>query len=289
MGTQQPKVTEAPEPAEAAEPDDEAKSTDDGAGPDDAQGDAKAKDDAKDDAKAKDGLAPGAEQKAGQPEPSRDRWAAFSPAPEPVPGRLRRIAAAVGRKLGHEWTLAILASLALAVLMTWPALQYPEYRIPQDTNDPTLQAWQMAWSGHILLTDPGQLWHANTFYPLPWSFAFSDTLLGYAPAGMIGDGPTAAVLRYNILFVLAHALATLGAYALVRQLGASRIGAAVAGVSYAYAPWLLAQAGHLHVLSNGGIPLALAMLARGHGWSLRHGYRPERRHAGWALAGWLVA
>ena len=61
------------------------------------------------------------------------------------------------------------------------------------------------------------------------------------------------------------------------------------GAATRYAPWLLAQAGHLHVLSNGGIPLALAMLARGHGWSLRHGYRPERRHDGWVVAGWLVA
>ena len=31
------------------------------------------------------------------------------------------------------------------------------------------------------------------------------------------------------------------------------------------------------------------MLARGHGWSLRHGYRPDRRRPWWAFAGWLVA
>ncbi|WP_405115168.1 hypothetical protein OG559_11940 [Micromonospora sp. NBC_01405] len=218
-----------------------------------------------------------------------DRWEAFAPAPERVPGRVGRVLRAVGRFLVHEWTLAVLASLALAVALTWPTLRYPLYTLPQDYWDPSLQAWQMAWSGHILLTDPAQLWQSNTFFPDSWSFAFSDTLLGYAPAGMIGTGPEAALLRYNIMFVLAHALATLGAYTLARQLGAGRAGAAVAGVSYTYAPWLLAQAGHLHIVSNGGIPLALAMLARGHGWSLRHGYRPERRHAGWAYAGWLVA
>lgn len=218
-----------------------------------------------------------------------DRWASFAPAPEPPPGRVRRALSAVGRVLRHEWSLAALGALALAVVMTWPTLRYPLYTIPQDIWDPTLQAWQMAWSGHILLTDPRQLWHANAFYPERWSFAFSDTLLGYAPAGMIGSGPTAAVLRYNIIFVLARALAFFGAYVLARQLGASRTGAAVAGGSYAYAPWLLSQAGHLHILSNGGIPLALAMLARGHGWSLRHGYRPERRKPAWAFAGWLVA
>ncbi|MFD0741255.1 hypothetical protein ACFQ1L_04320 [Phytohabitans flavus] len=177
----------------------------------------------------------------------------------------------------------------LAVLMTWPTLRYPLHTLPQDFHDPALQAWQMAWSGHILLSDPSQLWNSNTFFPERLSFAFSDTLLGYAPAGMIGDGPQAAILRYNIIFVLAHALATFGAYALVRQLGAGRTGAIVAGVAYTYAPWMLAQAGHLHIVSNGGIPLALAMLARGHGYSFTHGYRDQRRHAGWALAGWLVA
>ncbi|NES29745.1 hypothetical protein GCE86_25430 [Micromonospora terminaliae] len=218
-----------------------------------------------------------------------DPWTAFGPAPDPVLTRPRRAVRAVGRFLVHEWTLAAVASLVLAVLMTWPTLRYPRYTLPQDYWDPSLQAWQMAWSGHILLTDPAQLWTSNTFFPEPWSFAFSDTLLGYAPAGMIGAGPGDALLRYNIMFVLAHALATFGAYALARQLGAGRIGGAVAGAGYAYAPWLLAQAGHLHIISNGGIPLALAMLARGHGWSLRHGYRPRRRHAGWAFAGWLVA
>ncbi|MDM4721727.1 hypothetical protein QTQ03_19815 [Micromonospora sp. WMMA1363] len=218
-----------------------------------------------------------------------DPFASFAPAPEPVPTRAGRVARAAGRVLAHEWALAIVGSLALAVLMTWPTLRYPRYTLPQDYWDPSLQAWQMAWSGHALLTNPAVLWQSNAFFPERWSFAFSDTLLGYAPAGMIGTGPEVAVLRYNIMFVLAHALATFGAYVLARQLGAGKIGAAVAGVSYTYAPWLLAQAGHLHVVSNGGIPLALAMLARGHGWSLRHGYRPERRQANWAFLGWLVA
>ncbi|MEH1164930.1 pentapeptide MXKDX repeat protein [Micromonospora sp. CPCC 205539] len=274
----------------------------DGAAKDGAAKDGAAKDGATKDGATKDGAAKdgATEVKAAKGETADDadgagkpvgteRWEAFASAPEPAPTRRSRAARAVGRFLVHEWTLATLGALALAVLMTWPTLRYPLYTLPQDYWDPSLQAWQMAWSGHILLADPAHLWQSNTFFPELWSFAFSDTLLGYAPAGMLGSGPEDAVLRYNIMFVLAHALATLGAYALARQLGAGRIGAAVAGVGYTYAPWLLAQAGHLHVLSNGGIPLALAMLARGHGWSLRHGYRPERRHDGWVYSGWLVA
>jgi hypothetical protein len=197
--------------------------------------------------------------------------------------------AAAGRVAGHEWTIAALGSLALAVVMTWPALRYPGYTLPKDLGDPILVSWMLAWPGHILLTDPAQLWHGNAFYPERWSYAFTDSLLGYAPAGMLGNGPADALLRYNVIFVLVHALAFLGAYALVRQLGAGRIGAVAAGLAFAYAPWRLAQAEHLHVLSTGGIVMALAMLARGHGWSLRRGFRRRRVRPGWIVAGWLVA
>lgn len=229
------------------------------------------------------------EQSEPEEEPEDDRWAAFAPPPQKQPGRIRRAAAAAGRGLAHEWTLATAGALALAVLMTWPAIRYPAYTLPQDLGDPTLVSWMLAWPGHILLTDPSQLWHGNAFFPDRWSYAFTDSLLGYAPAGMLGDGPAAAVVRYNIMYVLVHALAFLGAYALVRQLGVDRISALVAGLAFAYAPWRLAQAGHLHVLSTGGIALALAMLARGNGWSLRYGFRQRKVRPAWIIGGWLVA
>ncbi|WP_433112877.1 hypothetical protein [Micromonospora sp. CA-246542] len=188
-----------------------------------------------------------------------------------------------------EWTVAVAASLLLAVVLTWPTLRHPATTIPGDLGDPLLQAWQVAWSGHALLTSPTDLWNSNTFYPETYTYAYSDTLLGYAPMGMLGSGFTAAVIHYNLLYVLLHALASFGAYALVRQLGSNRWGGAVAAVAWAYAPWRLAHSGHLNILSSGAIALSLAMLARGHGWSLRHGYRPELRKPGWAVAGWLVA
>ncbi|MFC4041872.1 hypothetical protein ACFO1B_25855 [Dactylosporangium siamense] len=224
---------------------------------------------------------------------AEDPFGSFAPVPEAVPSRARRVVArvgnAVGGFLGHEWTMAAVGSVLLAAVMTWPTLQHPATTIPEDTADPTLQAWQMSWGGHILTTNPAQLWNANAFFPDKYSYAFSDTLLGYAPAGMIGSGPMAALVRYNIIYVLIFALAFFGAYVLARQLGARPTGAVVAGAAFAYAPWRLGQAGHLHVLSIGGIALALAMLARGHGFSLRDGYQPDRRRWGWVLAGWLVA
>ncbi|GGK93491.1 hypothetical protein [Mangrovihabitans endophyticus] len=218
-----------------------------------------------------------------------DPWTAFATIADRAPGRARRVLGRVHRALVHEWALAAYASLVLAVLMTWPTLRYPLHTLPQDIYDPARQAWQIAWIGHILPSDPVRLWQANAYFPTPHSLAWGDSLLGYAPAGMLGTGPVAAVLRYNILFVLAHALLVFGAYALVRQLGVGRTGSGAAAVAFAFAPWRLAQAGHLDIVSAGAIPLALAMLARGHGWSMRRGFRPRRRQAGWAAAGWLVA
>ncbi|MQA27914.1 MAG: hypothetical protein GEU94_21215, partial [Micromonosporaceae bacterium] len=222
------------------------------------------------------------------------RWEAFAARKtdaerEAPASRPHRVLAATRRLVTHEWTVVSVLALAIAAAMTWPTLRDPTRTVPQDVYDPLLQAWQVAWAGHVLLTDPVNLWNANSFYPQSDSYAFSDTLLGYAPFGVLGSGPEAALLRYNLLYVLLHALAFVGAYALARQLGARWPGAAVAGAAFAYAPWRLSQAGHMHVLSTGGIVLALAMLARGHGYSLRHGYRPERVKPGWALGGWLVA
>lgn len=218
-----------------------------------------------------------------------DPWSHFGPKPDRARSRGERVALASWRFLTHEWTVVSVIALVIAVIMTWPAAYHPSTTIPADIWDPTLQAWQVAWAGHAVLTDPLHVFNSNSFYPDAYSYAFSDTLFGYFPFGLIGSGPSAALVRYNILFILLHGLAFVGAYALARQLGTGRTAAAVAGAALAYAPWRWAQAGHMHVLSVGGIALSLAMLARGHGFSFTRGYRPEKTRPGWAVAGWCVA
>jgi hypothetical protein len=207
-----------------------------------------------------------------------------APPDQRSPGRRIRFAA-----LRREPVLASLGALALAVLMTWPTMRHPASTVPQDIWDPTAFAWILAWPGHALLTQPGALWQANTFFPEADTFAFSDSLLGYLPLSLIGSGPDAALIRYNVMFVLIHALAFGGAYALARQLGARWPGAVVAGAAFAYAPWRLAHGGHPNVISVGGMALAFAALAYGHGYSFRGGYQRDRVRPGWAAAGWAVA
>ena len=198
------------------------------------------------------------------------------------------------RVLGHEWTIAVLVALAVSLVLNRGALADPAHTLPQDIWDPSLVSYLIAWDGHALLHDPTNLWQLNAFYPSPYGLAYTDSLLGYAPFAFVGTGPELAVLRYNVLFILAEALVMVGAYALTRQLGVGRLGAAVAAVAVAVAPWRLAQAGHLQILSTGGMTLALAMLARGHGVRWRRdaeGNDANEKHwrPGWILAGWLTA
>ncbi|HST82919.1 MAG TPA: hypothetical protein VLL08_14395 [Kineosporiaceae bacterium] len=212
-----------------------------------------------------------------------------TPRPSPADGLLRRSTRA------REVALVGVGSLGLAAAMTWPVLRSPTRTVSQDLVDPLYFVWQIAWTGHALGADPASMYTTNAFLHAPGNLAYTDTMLGYAPFAAIVNavvpGTAGALLTYNLLFVLAAALAFAGAYLLARVLGARPSGALVAAGAYAYAPWHLAHARHLNVLSSGGIVLALALLAYGHGWSLRADRAgvTARRRPGWIVAGWLVA
>ncbi|MFI6070600.1 hypothetical protein ACIA5C_03295 [Actinoplanes sp. NPDC051343] len=215
------------------------------------------------------------------------------------------VATPARRRRPPEGLVATVGSVVGAIVMVWLIPPYardlfsggtkpatianPVHTIIGDGGDSTAQAWLMAWDGHSLLHGLQGLWATNAFYPDRYALALNDSLFGYVPAGLIGNGVTAAILRYNIVFVLAFALVIFGGYALLRQLGANPVASALAGAALAFAPWRYGHVGHLNILSTGGITLAFAMLARGHGWSLTHGFRRDRVRPGWAVAGWLVA
>jgi len=97
--------------------------------------------------------------------------------------------------------------------MTWPLALHMRTRTGNDVTDPLFQSWQVAWIGHALLHQPIHLFQANIFWPLSNSLAFSDALVGYAPAGLMAQqSPEAALVVYNLLFLFAYSLAFVGAY-----------------------------------------------------------------------------
>ncbi len=181
----------------------------------------------------------------------------------------------------RELVLAGTAACLVAVVMNWPLILELGKTVPKDLGDPLPQSWQVAWGGHALVHQPLEFFQSNQFWPLDDTLAFSDALIGYAPAGLIGSGPEAAVVRYDLLFLFAYALCFLGAYLLARELGLGPAGAAVAGAAFAYAPFRLEQDGHMHVISSGGIALVLAVGLRG--YRLR---RPGSVLAAFAIAAW---
>jgi hypothetical protein len=204
------------------------------------------------------------------------------PYPDPRGGAARW---APSPRLGRaELLWVILAGIALAVLTSWPLVLHMPSRIAPDLGDPVRTAWQIAWVGHAMLHDPTHLFDSNAFYPHPLSLAFSDSLLGYGPAAFFGHGTVAALVRYNLLFLWAWSLCFVGAYLLGRELGLNKLAAGAVGIAFAYAPYRVTEAGHLHVISSGGIPLALFLLLRG--------YRRSSRGlvlAGWLLSAWQVS
>lgn len=178
-----------------------------------------------------------------------------------------------------------LAGFLLSVTMTWPLLPNATRAIPLDLIDPLLQVWLVAWGGHALLHQPLAYFDANSYWPHAESLALSgDALIGYSPVAVLGEGTTAALVRYNLLFLFAYALAFAGSYALAREFGIKRGGAVVAGAAFAYAPWRLAHSGQLHVLSSGGIPLALFLLLHGY-WRAK----PLVVVGGWLVATWQLS
>jgi hypothetical protein len=184
----------------------------------------------------------------------------------------------------REVALAGAGSLLLSVVMTWPLLLHLGTTIPRDIGDPLAEVWQVAWGGHALLHQPLHFFDANRFWPIKDSLAFGDALIGYAPAGVFSSGVKESIVRYDLLFIFAYALAFFGGYLLAREMGIGRAGAAVAGAAFAYAPFRLEQDGHMQVISSGGIPLALAFAVRG----LRLG-RPWWLFAAWVVAFWQIS
>jgi hypothetical protein len=187
-------------------------------------------------------------------------------------------------RLGRrEIVLVVLGGCLLALAMHWPLPLHLSRDVPKDLGDPLAEAWQLAWDGHALLHQPLHFFQSNQFYPAADTRAYVDGLIGYAPAGLIGNGPVAAVARHNLLFFFAYALAFVGGYLLARELGASRVGAAVAGAAFAYAPYRLEHDAELNILSSGGIPLSLFLGLRGY-----RQRRPWLVFGAWLVAAWQV-
>ena len=166
--------------------------------------------------------------------------------------------------------LAFLAYLLLTIVATWPLTRGLSHDVPWDLGDPLLVMWILAWDCEQILRILGGdasritgFFDANIFHPVPLALAYSEHLIAQAlqilPVYVVTGNP---ILSYNILFLSTWVLSGFGMYLFVRELTGSAIGAFVAGLMFAFAPYRVPQSGHLHVLSSQWMPFVLFGLRR---------------------------
>jgi F5/8 type C domain/6-pyruvoyl-tetrahydropterin synthase related domain len=149
----------------------------------------------------------------------------------------------------------------VTLIMTYPLVFHLGTSL-RDLGDPLLNSWILSWNVHkITHLDLKHYFDTNIFYPQKRTLAYSEHLfpqsLAALPVWLISKNP---VLAHNLVFLLAFLTAGLGMYALARYLVKNDFAAVVAGLIYAFSPFMFAHLSQLQVATAGGIPLALLFL-----------------------------
>jgi hypothetical protein len=163
---------------------------------------------------------------------------------------------------GGEIGWSVFGHALLALIMSWPLVLDLAGSGVTDRPDGRLNAWILAWDAHALLHDPGRLFQAPIFHPLPDTLAFSENLLVpailAAPATLL-SGP---VLGYNLVLLLSVVVSGLGVQFLVRRASGDRLAAFVAGAFFAVGSHRWIRMAHLHAEVTLFLPLAVLALDR---------------------------
>lgn len=154
-----------------------------------------------------------------------------------------------------EGLLVVVAATALAITLTYPVAFNLDRIGRVNTDDGRWSIWVVSWVAHALTTTPLRVYDANIFYPHRYTLAFSEANLG---AGAIGIPAWLATKNpyttHNVVFLASFVIAFAGAYYLTRYLSGSRQAASIAGVLFAFCPFIFARTAHVQLLFIGGLP-----------------------------------
>ncbi len=166
------------------------------------------------------------------------------------------------RALG-EAMCAILVGVVLALINTYPLVTKFTSAARLDSTDGRWSVWVVSWVAHALTTSPLEVYRANIFYPHDNALAFSEANLvqGFLgiPAWLLTRNP---MTTHNSVFLFSFVLSFVGTYYLVRYLTEDRRAAAIAGVLYAYCPYVFGHFPHIQLLMIGGLPVCLLAFHR---------------------------
>lgn len=141
--------------------------------------------------------------------------------------------------------LVFAAYAALGLLLTAPVWRNPSGQVIGAAGDPLMHVWQMAWP-------PYALTHGlNPFYTYWLNAPVGSNLMWDVPPlpGIVMWPVTAIagpIASYNALAVIAIALSGACMFIAARAITKSHVAAAVAGLVYAFSPFMLASASGGH-------------------------------------------
>ena len=162
-----------------------------------------------------------------------------------------------------EATAVFTAGLVLACVLTYPYAFKFDHAGRVDTNDGRWSIWVVSWVAHALTTDPRQVYRANIFHPHDDALAYSEANIAAGiigvPVWLLTHNPYAT---HNFVVLLSFVLSFVGTYYLCRYLTGSRPAAAVAGVLFAYCPFVFARTAHIQLLLISGLPFCLLAFHR---------------------------
>jgi PA14 domain len=170
------------------------------------------------------------------------------PAPQPVTRR--------------QLAVSIAGYAVLLAAMSWPLVLDPVHQGMTDRPDGRLNAWILAWDVHALTHEPGRLFQAPIFHPLPDALAFSENLLLPAVLGAPALWAGGPVLAYNFVLLLSLLVSGVGVELLVRRCSGDRLAAFIAGAVFAAGAHRWVRLAHLHAEVTLFLPFALLALDR---------------------------
>ena len=154
----------------------------------------------------------------------------------------------------------VFAFCLFTTVLTWPYVNYLRDAVV-DPGDPYLVSWILWWDYHQTFTNPLNLFHANLFYPLRYTLAFSEHCYGIAfplfPLFALGFRPLTV---HAVAMFLGFALSGYGAFRLARTLTGSEAVGWVAGIVFAFVPFRFHLMSQLVYLFAPWIPLSLEAL-----------------------------
>jgi hypothetical protein len=169
------------------------------------------------------------------------------------------------RWVRRQLLIALLCALA-SIVMTWPLAESPGHQLlgaayfwDAYTNAMLMGSRVDAALGRSALS----LYDSYYFAPLPHSIVFNENHFGlsllFAPFYVLSDSP---LLAYNLTLLASLSLSSFFTYLLVLRLTRSAYAGLIAGVAFAFCPYVLFEIGRIQLVATQWIPATFLFLHR---------------------------